>query len=59
MAKRIKCSKCGGSGREESSESCCCGTGEGCTLHNAAARSLWLPKCSACKGSGKAEGRQA
>ena len=55
VAKKAKdkpCTYCGGVGRV--ADDCCnCGSGEGCTAHNASAISMWGPKCPSCGGTGK------
>ncbi len=50
------CPKCGGSGRIAGGI-CNCGSGEGCTLHNATAIAMWGDKCAECHGTGRKENK--
>ena len=46
------CPECKGLGRV-ATNSCNCGSGEGCSMHDEAAISMWGPKCKRCNGTGK------
>ena len=50
----VQCTRCDGVGKVESGW-CNCGSGEGCSMHDLLAISMWGPTCLRCKGKGSIE----